>query len=121
MRIDVSDIQADVYHKNDKGTYYVKLSFPSIGMYINSITVRPSSKNPNGMWVQMPAMKLGRWIHVIEFKSDSQLQVLFHDAALRAVDVYNHESILPDVELENIDEELGRQIDKWFPEKPQPP
>lgn len=121
MKLDISDLQATVYHKNDKGTYYVKITCSAIGMYINSITVRPSPKYPGQLWVQMPAIYLGkRWIHVIEFRNDSQLQQLFQDAALRAVDAYNLESILPDAELENIDEALSKSIDKFFPDA-QPP
>jgi hypothetical protein len=117
MQLDISDMEAEVYTKNDKGVYYVKVSFPSVGMYINSITVRPSSKYPGGLWVQMPAIKLGRWIHVIEFKNGSQLQDLIRDAALRAVDAHNRDSILPDIELEDMDDEaLGKQMDETLQE-----
>ncbi len=122
MQLDISDMNAVVYTKNDKGVYYVKVSFPYVGMYINSITVRPSTKNPSELWVQMPAMKLGKWIHVIEFKNGSELQDLIRDAALRAVDAYNLESILPDdIEVENLDETLSKNIDKIFPESSRSP
>jgi hypothetical protein len=125
MQLDISAMEAEVYtNSKDTGIYYVKITFPNIGMYINSITVRPSPYHPGEQWVQMPAKPVGpnRWIHVIEFKNGSQLQDLMRDAALRAVDAYNHDSLLPDVELEDMDDKaLGQQMDKTLEENGRSP
>lgn len=115
MRINADNIQAEVYTKTVKDVYYVKVTFPELHMYINSITVRQSIKYPDGeLWVQMPAFRIGsRWVRPIEFSSDSQLQVLIKDAVLRAVDQFNINTVFPDAELESIDETLGKAIDDF--------
>lgn len=104
MQIDVGDMAAEVYAKNEKGVYYVKVSFPTIGMFINSITVQPSPKFPEkGLWVQMPRIYIGRWKHVIEFRNDSPLRDLIHDAALLAVDQYQRdEDVVADLDVDEI-------------------
>lgn len=119
MRIDESNIHAVVYAKTEKGIYYVKVTFPELHMYINSITVRQSIKDPDGeLWVQMPAFRIGaRWVKPLEFSGDSQLQVLIKDAALRAVDEYNISNVFPDPE-EDIDKLLGKAIDDFNGNKP---
>lgn len=106
MKFDMSDMSANVYHQNDKGVYYVKVNFPKLGLYINSWTVRTSTRNPGGeLWVQPPAMFLGRrWIKVLEFRNDSQLLDLVKDEILRAVDQYEREKEVPDDELPGLEE-----------------
>jgi hypothetical protein len=120
MHIDENTIQGEVYAKTEKGIYYVKVTFPELHMYINSITVRQSTKYPDGeLWVQMPAFRIGsRWVKPLEFSSDSQLLILIKDAALRAVDAYNISTVFPDPELENIDEALDKAIDDFTSSKP---
>jgi hypothetical protein len=110
-QLDVSDLYAEVYAKNEKGVMYVKVHFPSAGMYWNSITVRQSAKYPDkGLWVQMPAIFFGKWKQVIEFRNDSPLRDLIHDAVLRAVDQYQHESV------ELTDEEIMSAAGDLFPD-----
>lgn len=111
MQLDVSEVYAEVYAKNDKGVMYVKVSFPSIGLYINSITVQQSPKYPGkGLWVQMPRIYIGKWKHVIEFRNDSPLKDLIHDAVLRAVDQYLHDDLVP------VDDDVAREANDLFPD-----
>src|SRR3990167_5675771 len=91
-QLDISDLYAEVYAKNEKGVMYVKVHFPAAGMYWNSITVRQSAKYPDkGLWVQMPAIFFGKWKQVIEVRNDRPLRDLIPDAVLRAVDQYLRE------------------------------
>src|SRR5665213_1837832 len=113
LNIDTSKIFADVYHQNDKGVYYAKVSFPDLGLYINSWTIRQSDKYPEkGLWVQPPSFYMGkRWIKVLEFRNDSELFDLIREEILRAVDRWEHEKAIPDD-----DNELRRSIDEIFPD-----
>lgn len=92
MQVDTTKITAEVYAKNEeKCIYYIKIAIPSLGMYMNSFTVRPSNKYEE-MWFQTPAFLVGRkWTKPIEFRGDSELQDLIKDAALRAVEQYNND------------------------------
>jgi hypothetical protein len=107
MNIDQTDIQAKVYTKNaEKGIYYIKASIPSLKMYINSITVRPSTKYGD-MWFQMPSFAMGKkWVRPIEFNGDSQFLELIKDATFRAVDEYqrDHENSISTESAINLDE-----------------
>jgi hypothetical protein len=92
--IETTDIAAKVYAQNDKGVYYAKVDMPSIGLFINSITVRPSPNYAEkGLWVQWPAFFTGRgkWTKPVEWKGGSALKGILEDAVLRAVDAYNQE------------------------------
>ncbi len=97
MQIDTTKITAEVYAENrDSNTLYVKVSIPSLRMYINSCTVMPSKFG--GLWFQMPKFKVGsKWIKPIEFSGDSELQDLIKDEAMRAADRY-----IWDNKLENL-------------------
>lgn len=121
MYLDEKEIQAQVYAKTEKGVYYAKVSFPSLKLYINSITARKSTKFPDGeLWIQMPAFKVGnRWIKPLEFSNDSQLQIIIKDAVLRAVDEYNVMSVYPDAEI--LDGDLDKQLDDAISKLEKPP
>lgn len=96
MQIDTTQIIAEVYAENrDNKTLYIKVSIPSLKMYINSCTVTPSIFG--GLWFQMPKFKVGKWIKPIEFSGDSELQDLIKDEAMRAVDWYIHDKKLDDI------------------------
>lgn len=89
MQIDETQITASIYHKTAKGILYAKVSFPDIGLHVNSISVRQSVRNPNGLWVQPPAIpSRGKFIKPMEFERTSFLWSLIEDAVLRAVDEY---------------------------------
>ena len=91
MQIDETKITASVYYKTTKGYLYVKVSFPDIGLHINSISVRPSPVSPSGLWVQPPAVpNRGKFIKPMEFEKTSLLWSLIEDAVLRAVDEYGY-------------------------------
>lgn len=113
MHIDTSEIQAEVYAKNnEKDIHYVKVTIPSLHMYINSITVRPSKKFGD-MWFQMPAFCIGRsWVKPIEFSGDSQFQDLLKDAAFRAVEEYNSSPVLTDIEDIDMDKAIDDALKK---------
>lgn len=98
MQVDLGELQAQVYAENrDKKILYVKVSIPSLRMYINSCTVRPSPKF-NDLWFQMPAFLMGsKWVSPIEFNGASAFLDLLKDEAMRAVDQYVTDQNLGDV------------------------
>ena len=91
--------QANVYYtfKNPKlntTVYLVKVSINDIGVYINSITVQPSAKQPDELWVQSPRFNIrGRWVWPIQMQKDSPLWKLIEKLALEAVAEYSGESV----------------------------
>lgn len=98
MQIDTTQITAEVYAENrDKKVLYVKVYIPSLLMYINSCTVRPSPKFGN-LWFQMPAFLVGsKWVNPIEFNGASEFQDLIKDEAMRAADRYIWDEKLQDL------------------------
>ncbi|MFZ2545064.1 MAG: hypothetical protein WAW80_03750 [Candidatus Saccharimonadales bacterium] len=88
----MTKITAEVYAENrEKKILYIKITVPSLQMYINSCTVRPSIQN-DGLWFQMPKFLIGRkWIGPIEFQKSSAFFDLLQDEAMRATDHYVHE------------------------------
>lgn len=98
MQIDMSELQAEVYTVNpDKKILYIKFYIPSLRMYINSCTVRPSPQY-GGLWFQMPAFLMGsRWVKPIEFSGASQFLDLLKDEAMRAADRYIQDKKLGDI------------------------
>lgn len=91
MQIDETQITASIYHKTTKGILYAKVSFPDIGLHVNSISVRQSPRSSTGLWVQPPAIpNRGKFIKPMEFERTSFLWSLIEDAVLRAVDEYGH-------------------------------
>lgn len=87
--------QAEVYYtfKNTRlntNVYLVKISINDIGVYINSITVQPSSKKPDELWVQSPRFNIrGRWVWPLQMQKDSPLWQLVETLALEAVANYS--------------------------------
>jgi hypothetical protein len=66
-------------------------------MYINSITVRPSTKF-NDLWFQLPTWFMGRIpIKPIEFSGEAELLGLIKDEAMRAADRH-----IQDKKLQNV-------------------
>lgn len=98
MQIDTTTISAEVYAANiDKNILYIKVYIPSLRMYINSCTVKPSPKY-GGLWFQMPKFLIGKkWVSPIEFVGDSAFQDLIKDEAMRAVDLYVQDKKLQDI------------------------
>ena len=108
MQIDTTKITSEVYAMNrDSNTLYIKFHIPSLRMYINSCTVKPSPKY-GGLWFQMPAFKVGtKWTKPIEFVGDSELLDLFKDEAMRAAEHYiwdkKLQDLFPGAELTSVD------------------
>lgn len=111
IQIDTAQIVAEIYTQNAKGVYYAKVSIPSVGLYVNSITIRDSPKYPEkGLWLQWPAFMAGSWIKPVEWSNDSQLKVLLEDAVWRALDAYNRERlIMPEGDISE------KEISELFP------
>lgn len=88
MQIDTTQITAEVYATNKlNNVLYIKISIPSLRMYINSCTVRPSKYG--GLWFQMPWFKIaGNDIHPVEFNGISDFKNLLEDEAMRAAEHY---------------------------------
>ena len=96
-----------VYHVTEANIAFVKVDFPELGMYINSITIRPNPRDPEKLWVQMPKFRAGsRWISPLEFKTDSVLRKLVIWYSLYAYFVEFDYGTTEDVE---------NFIDKHFP------
>lgn len=103
LPIDTTNITAKVYAESDKGVMYAKVSIPSIGMYINSISISPSPKFPEkGLWLQWPRFHIGggRWKFPVEWNGSSPLKSVLEDAIWRAVEEWQHEKLEPPMDLE---------------------
>lgn len=105
MQIDTTKITAEVYAENrDKKILYIKVHIPSLRMYINSCTVKPSKYG--GLWFQMPWFKVGKGISPVEFSGDSEFLDLLKDEAMRAAEHYiwdkKIQDLFPGAELTSI-------------------
>lgn len=98
MQIDTNELEAEVYAENrDKKILYVKVHIPSLGVYINSCTVRPSPKYGD-LWFQMPAFLIGsKWVKPIEFEGASAFLDLIKEEVMRAVDWYVQDKKLEEI------------------------
>ena len=91
--------EASVYYtyenpKRKTTMYLVKVSINDIGVYINSITVQPSTKQPDELWVQSPRFNIrGRWVWPLQMQKDSPLWQLIEKLALEAVAKYSGRGI----------------------------
>ncbi len=70
--------------------YLVKVSFLDAGIFINSITVQPSHKDPTKPWVQPPRYNVkGSWVWPVQInKTKTALWPLIEKLSLAAVDEY---------------------------------
>ena len=87
--------EASVYYtfvnsKRNTTVYLVKVSLNDIGVYINSITVQPSPKQPDTLWVQTPRFNIkGKWVWPVQIQKVSPLWLLIEKLALKAVAEYS--------------------------------
>jgi hypothetical protein len=83
-------VEAEVYkttESNGKPLYLVKIKLLEIGVFIIGIRVSESPNRPeDGLWVQMPAMRVGKWINIIECTSDSPFLEIVKRKAIEAVE-----------------------------------
>lgn len=85
-----AQVYYDFINAKDKHVYLVKVSLIDIGVYINSITVQPSSKYPDSLWVQSPRFNIrGKWIWPLQMQKESPLWILIEALALTAVDEFS--------------------------------
>lgn len=122
MRIDEDSIEAKVYYSSaDGGFHYVKFFFPTLGLYIDSFSVRESPKHPDkGLWVQPPAIpNNGKFVKPMEFLKGSPLWPILEAKARAAVD--EKDTLFPtdeDLKPENIEKGLDEAIKKLNIEDP---
>ncbi len=87
--------KAEVYYsfenpKKQTTVYLVKVSIMDIGVYINSITVQPSTKYPDKLWVQSPRFNIrGTFVFPLQMQKDSPLRHLIEELSLNAVAEYS--------------------------------
>lgn len=114
MTIDESQISAEVYSKKN-GIYVVKVSFPDIGFYISSFTVRASTKFAGEQWwVQEPKYQAhGKWRSVLEFDHESPFWLAIKEAAIVAVGIYDNEASL---DIDNFD--VAKEFNDVFKSDP---
>ena len=103
----------DFIHK-DKHVYLVKVSLTDLGVHINSITVQPSPKYPDTLWVQSPRFNVrGKWVWPLQMPKDGPLWPLIETLALTAVAEFvkgNKEAI----GLENASSAFVKQESKFL-------
>lgn len=114
MQIDFSHNYPEV-SKRDNGTYFVKLHFPNVGLYVSGIRVVPSKHKQGEHVVYKPAIlnANGEWKTNYEYDNSSELLLFLKELALKAVDEYDDASeVFEDIENMDIDAELSKAIDE---------
>jgi hypothetical protein len=114
MQIDFSHNFPEVSKRNN-GTYFVKLHFPDIGLYVSGIRIVPSKKNAGELLFYKPAIlnANGDWKTNYEYDNSSELFQYLKELALKAVDEYDDASeVFEDIEGMDIEAELGKAIDE---------
>lgn len=93
MQIDSSNNYSEVSKRNN-GTYFVKLHFPDVGLYVSGIRVIPSKLVQDEYVVYKPAIlnSNGEWKTNYEYDNTSELLAFFKELALKAVDEYDDTS-----------------------------
>lgn len=68
------DMDVTIHQPINNG-YRLKVSFPGIGMYSSGWTIRHSTVNQSGWWVQPPCYKdtSGKWHQLLEFNKREEL------------------------------------------------
>lgn len=97
MHINEALIEASIYAEAGNGRLYAKISFPDIGLHINSIVVSKSIKYEGELWVQPPAVPYkGKFIKPVEPETNGVFWPIVVDAVMRAVEEYNqNQKVLP--------------------------
>lgn len=114
MRIDFSNNYPEVSKRNN-GTYFVKLHFPDVGLYVSGIRVIPSKLQEGEYVVYKPAIlnANGAWKTNYEYDNSSELLQFLKELALKAVDEYDDASeVFEDIEGIDVETELGKAIDE---------
>lgn len=118
MHIDFSHNYSEV-SKRDNGTFFVKLNFPEVGLYVHGIRVVPSRKVEGTFVVYKPAIRNARgdWKTNYEYENSSDLFLYLKELALKAVNEYNASQDFDDepIDLDAIDFEqnLSDALDKF--------
>jgi len=79
--------------RNSEG-YRMKVSCVELGLYIDGFRATPSTKQPDGWWIQPPAnMVGGRWVKAVEFDTTKRLWQSIEHACERAIETYRSEDV----------------------------
>lgn len=110
LDVETTAIEADVYHSDpENDRYFVRISFPDVGMYINSFSVMPSKFEGKPYWVQPPKFRKGKgWGETVEFNKSSYLWSLIEQKALQAMDDFKNQkpaTKIKDTVIEDIPDE----------------
>jgi hypothetical protein len=114
--IEVSSIQigAKVYAEKN-GVYYAKLHVPVLGLYVNSFTIRHSSRFPDqDLWVQVPKF-LPAWRPAVETSKDNPCWLELQDLLRRVTKSYQQQDEVfgltdEDLKPENLERNLDKAI-----------
>ncbi len=107
-------IEAAVHMEIPNGGFRVKVSIPSLGMYINGLMVfAPGSKHPSwGVLTPQGTSKSGKSFRQLEFAKQSTLWKEIEAACIAAVKYYTGETEIPaiaelsDLTHDQLNEEL---------------
>lgn len=97
------EIEASAYAGSGEACY-VKIHLKGLGLYINSISVKPSPRYPEkGLWVQLPKYHVnGKWLSPIEMNGNSHLWRRIEESCRVAAETWrNNEQI--ESELDDFD------------------
>jgi hypothetical protein len=85
----LNNIEAKVYHADlSKDSYFVKVTFEGLGLFINSFSVRPSEYG--GYWVQPPKHYQRKgWTATVDFDKSFGLWQIVESKVLEAVANYS--------------------------------
>jgi hypothetical protein len=110
MIVDPNEIDAEVYHHDkERNRFYIKVSFTSLGMYINSFVLQPSKYEDQPAWLQPPKHRQGfKWVGTVDFEKSSELwQVIEQKAREAALDYEQNPPMpLPTKKLDVVIEEI---------------
>lgn len=113
MRIDFSHSYPEV-RKMDNGTFFVKLHFPEIGLYISGIRVVPSRKNEGELLVYKPALRTfnDSYKSNYEYENSSELWLYLKELAMKAVNEYDATQVFGDVERMDVNAEMRKAFEE---------
>jgi hypothetical protein len=107
------DVRVEV-HKQLANGFRLKVSIPSIGMYVNGFRALPP-RGDKDWWIIPPQQRIGsRWITMIEFDTHNDLWTEIHQVCIKAVQDFSGQSF--EMTKEQHDKFMSDEIDKKFKE-----
>lgn len=104
MLIDFNTYNAEVTER-DNGTYFVKLSFPDVGLYIHGIRVVPSKHYEGEYVIYKPQIQKigGAWKTNYEYTNTSKLWQLLQELAMKSVEEHKALQLFDNIENTGMD------------------